>query len=234
MDFKKDRKYKFGRFIFIIGTIDFSIMTLFMWLGKDVAIIPFFIGCFIMIIGNAVMVSVKFKCQQADEDAPSVGQKIAWRWYDFKEFFIKKGVLGSILFVALIAAILTTAVFGYRALSSAYEYSGYMNVGYRYNLRLYEEKLGEVEVARAESAKAFEDGDFAVATRKEKEADRFEFQAETYLKESGENYKIAIKLRPVKEQRLETFKNVLAVTVWVPVLFVWELIARSVKKRKKS
>ena len=131
MNFKEDRKYKFGRVVFIIGTLDVVVTALMMALGRDAAIAFFFIGCFVMMIGNAVMVSVKFKYQQANEDAPSVGQRIAWRWYDFKEFFKKKGALGSVLFVALLVSILVTSVFGYRALSTAYEYSGYLNGWYK-------------------------------------------------------------------------------------------------------
>lgn len=234
MNFKEDRKYKIGRTIFATATTIVAISAALMFFGVDIAIVPFFLGCFVMIGGNSIMVSVKYKYQQASEDAPSIGQRIAWRFEDFKEFFKKKGVLGSALFVTLLIAIGVTSVFGYRAWSTAYDYNGNLNGGYKYNLKLHEESLNNAAIARAESEEAFQKGDFAVASRKDKEADRLEFQAETYLIESGEYYKTAVKLKPIKEQRMKTFKKVLAVTVWVPVLFVLELIVRNFKKRKKN
>ncbi|MBE6798506.1 MAG: hypothetical protein E7525_01830 [Ruminococcaceae bacterium] len=233
MDFKKDNKYKVGRAIFLLGTLDVVVTAVMMFFGRDAAILWFFIGCLVMITGNAVMVSVKYKYQQALEDAPSAGQKIAWRWYDFKGFFKKKGVLGSVLFVALLVSIVSTSVFGIRAFSAYYECNGAYNGGYKYNLKLHEEKKVEAAEARAEWERLFAEGNFAEAYRKEREADRLEVMAETYLKESGDNYELAQKLRPIKEQRLEMFKNVLAVNVWVPVLFIVELITRKLKKRKK-
>lgn len=233
MDFKKDIKYKIGRVIFIIATLAVAVSAVLMFFGVDLAMAPFFVGCFVMMIGNTIMVAVKYRYQQVAKDAPTFGDRVAWRWYDFKEFFKRKGFLGSVLYVLLIAAIVTTAVFGVRAASAAYDYAGTWNGGYKYNLKLYEEQLAEAAAARAESEKFLEEGNIVDANLKERESKRYDTMAEKYLEDSTNNYNTALKLKPIKEKRLGAFFDVLTVSAVVVMAFIAEIILRKILKRNK-
>ncbi len=247
MDYKNDVKYKIGRNIFIVAIIEVGITFIMMAFGQDVAIIPFFIGCAVAIIGNAVMVSVKYKYQSRREEELTFVEKVNGRWYDLKEFFKRKSVTGTVMLLALLVSIGFSAVYTYRGVSLAYEYSGAYNAGYKYNLSLYEKntKLSKEATDRAEklyweAEVLLEQGKKADAAKKERDAyseerdaARYESLAEKNLIDSKDYYKTAQKLKPQRDAALKVMYKVLAINVIIAALFVVEVIIRRKLRGKR-
>ena len=234
MDYRKNNLYRVGLFVFGVGTADVAVTATLMALGRDSAILWFFLGCFVMIIGNSIMVLVKYKYQQRGEDESTFGEKVSWRVYDIKEFFTKKGVLGTVMFFALITSVVISAVFCVRAAKLAYSYSGSFNAGYEYNLQQYEKNINLAAQIRDESVTLAAEGKVAEANQKQREAERYELLANDHLYESGEYYKTALKLKPLRDAARVRMYVALGFNLLVLALYSAELIIRKNRRGKRN
>lgn len=233
MDYKHNKWYRLGKVVFLMSTALVTVTAILMALGQDAAILWFFIGCLIMIIGNSIMVSIKYRYQQMADDELTIGERFAGRVYDIKEYFVKKGILGSCLYFLLIASIVCSAVFGIRAASEAYNYSGTWNMGYKYNLSLYEKNSGLANTALGEAESFEAEGKIAEAKRKQREAENYSELAKKNLKDSAESYKAAVRIKPQRDAKLGQFYIVLGINGVVLAAFVTELVLRKQSRGKK-
>lgn len=146
MEYKKDKLYKFAVGIAIVSIIDMVITFLMMSYSSNLRLILwFFIGGFLLVIANFIMVSVKRKHERVYYEKPSVGEIVKENVGNFKAFLFKRGIVGFFALIMLVLTFAAFAVIGVKTLTTAYQKSGAINAGYHFNLREAERYEGLME-----------------------------------------------------------------------------------------
>lgn len=215
MNYKDSKLYKFFRVICIISIVLVAVTAVMMAFGNDAAILWFFIGCILMAIGGAATAQIKYRYQVYTEGDYTLLDRVSDFILGIRDFFLKKGVVGTVAAVLLTVSVLGSFFCAVRAATAAYEYSGAKNAGYQYN-------LSEAERYRTLASTAKEDGD-------ERYENYCNEMAEKHLKESESYYSVAEKMKPVKEERLKELYAALAVNTATALFYTGAVLYR--KKR---
>lgn len=214
MDYKKDKLYKVGFILAAAAVVDLVLGLMFMGLGFDSAIIWFFAGCPVLVVGCWLMQVAKTRYLDYIEGSPTAFDRFMDKIYTVKEFFVRKGAVGSILFILLMASFICSAVSVFKTATAAYNYSGAMNSGYRFNL--------------SESERYYELAAEALENNDERYAERCTLLAEKHLEDSESYYEAALRLKPERDRLVKIMYVVLGVNVGVLAAYI---IAVSVHKR---
>ena len=216
MYYKDSKWYKIARIILIASVVLVSVSALLMFFGVDAAIIWFFGGCVLLALSSVVIANMKYKSQVYVEGDYTAVDGVKDFFLKLKTFFVKKGIIGSCLFLLTFCVTVCFVFQGLKTVTSVYEYLGAKNAGYAYNYRE-GERLGKL------AEEAFLNGD-------EKYAERCFMLSEKHFAESESYYKSMQKLKPIKDKNVRTL-GVVAIAD-ASVFIVYLVLVRLRKRRQ--
>ena len=215
MDYNQDKWYKAFRIVFIISLILVVATAVLMGFGADFAIVWFFVGCLILAVSCVAIAHIKYKYQIYSVGDYTARDRFTDFLEDFKNFFLRKGIVGSIVFVALMVSVVCSLLQSAKAISVTYDYLGAKNAGYAFNLR--------------ESERYLKLADEALVSGDERYAEHCTEMSKKCLEDSESYYKMAVSLKPKMDKQLEILWFALGVNAGVLVVYIITIAAH---KRK--
>ena len=216
MDYKQDKWYNVARIVFIASVISAAIAMALMGFGIDFAILWFFVDCIPLALSSVVMANIKYKYQTYNVGDYTAKDRVSDFLEDFKNFFLRKGVVGSIVFVVLMVSVVCSLLQSAKAISVTYDYLGAKNAGYAFNLR--------------ESERYLKLAEEALVSGDERYAEHCTEMSKKCFEDSESYYKIAVRLKPKMDKQLEILWFVLGVNAGILVVYITTVAVH--KKRK--
>lgn len=215
MDYNQDKWYNVARIVFIASVISAAIAMALMGFGIDFAILWFFVDCIPLALSSVVMANIKYKYQTYNVGDYTAKDRVSDFLEDFKNFFLRKGVVGSIVFVALMVSVVCSVLQLGKTVSVTYDYLGAKNAGYAFNLR--------------ESERYLKLAEEALVSGDERYAEHCTEMSKKCFEDSESYYKIAVRLKPKMDKQLEILWFALGVNAGVLAVYI---ITIAVHKRK--
>ena len=217
MDYKQDKWYNVARIVFIASVISAAIAMALMGFGIDFAILWFFVACIPLALSSVVMANIKYKYQTYNVGDYTAKDRASDFFEDFKNFFLRKGVIGSVVFAVLMVSVIYSVLQLGKTVSVTYNYLGAKNAGYAFNLR--------------ESERYLKLAEEALVSGDERYAKHCTEMSKKCLEDSESYYKMAVSLKPKMDKQLEILWFVLGVNVGALVVYI---ITVAVYKKRKT
>lgn len=135
MEYKNKKSYRFGKLLVCIALALMIVTFALMGFGKDDAIIWFFFGCFIFVIGSFIMTSVKIKYESTCDGEPPFATRVKFYILDTIKVFLKRGKIRAGLLIVLAVITVFSSVEIVKTFNVFYDRGGAYNIGYKQNLK---------------------------------------------------------------------------------------------------